>query len=175
MRIKLLSWLLLLSFNSLAETQLMLNAGYGFQANTEQNNYSYGADISFYRYDRSPKQALLLGLGYSYLGTDAATNTKLHAISIFPQLNLYALPWYGLQPLFFVRALGPSYLTAKKLGEREQGKHFAFQAQVGAGFYFGVERSWLATISYKHFSNANLFEPNDGIDLPFMLTLARRW
>ena len=49
-----------------------------------------------------------------------------------------------------------------------------FQAQVGVGLIAPAD-TWFIAASYKHFSNADLFAPNDGIDLPFVLTLGQRW
>ncbi|TCI03298.1 acyloxyacyl hydrolase [Corallincola luteus] len=158
-----------------AKTQLLLNAGGGPQPGGSQTNYTAGADLIFWQYERSSRQTLFLGTGITYLGTDEDVNEEIYAISVFPQLNLYTDKWGENQPYFFVRALGPTYLSSRKLGEREQGKRFAFQAQVGAGVYFGANESWLVSVSYKHFSNANLFSPNDGLDVPILLSLGRRW
>ncbi|GAA5215068.1 hypothetical protein GCM10025776_10140 [Corallincola platygyrae] len=66
-------------------------------------------------------------------------------------------------------------MSDKRLGERKQSERFSFQAQIGAGVYFGKDLNWLASISYKHFSNANLFNENDGFDVPIVLTIGRRW
>jgi len=72
-----------------------------------------------------------------------------------------------------VRALGPTYISEKQLGVREQGKHFCFLAQAGVGLHVPVSKEDYFTIalSNRHFSNAGFFDPNDGIDLPFVLNI----
>jgi hypothetical protein len=166
--------LILLPFTALAD-ELSVNGGFGHQPHTRQDNWSGGIDWEFWRHARSERQFLSLGAGYTHLRTDAASNTRIRAFSIYPQLTLIApeiqWPW---QPYFFVRALGPTFIDGKKLGEREQAEHFVFQAQVGVGL-IAPDKSWFVAASYKHFSNAELFSPNDGIDLPFVMTLGVRW
>ncbi|WP_411992560.1 acyloxyacyl hydrolase [Agarivorans sp. DSG3-1] len=171
--------LLLLSFSVTAANQtnlLSVNVGYGPQpsADVNQRNYTVGLDYEFYRYKRSAKQWLSLGVGYSYVGTDYEHNRSLHAVSVYPQLTLLAEPYGEFQPWFFVRALAPTYLSEKSLGTRNQAKHFAFQAQVGAGVNH-LPTNWMFALSYKHFSNANLYQPNDGIDIPLVINLGKRF
>ncbi|MCJ7558360.1 MAG: acyloxyacyl hydrolase [Gammaproteobacteria bacterium] len=155
--------------------QLLINGGAGPQPHASQRNQSLGADFTFWSHARSYRQELLVGVGYSYLGTDTVDNSQVSIWSLFPQLNLYAPERSGVLPFFFVRALGPSYLNSRKYGEREQAKNFAFQAQVGVGLIFGEEKDWSLSVSYKHFSNANLFNPNDGFDIPVVISIAWSW
>lgn len=157
-------------------SELSLNGGGGDQPRAEQSNRSFGADYHFYRFARSERQHLIIGASYTYIKADHeddALDNSLYAISLYPQLNLYLTQKHWGQPYFFVRALGPSYLSENHLGERQQDNHFSFQAQVGAGAYLnlGQSRRGSITLSFKHFSNANLFNNNDGFDLPVMLNL----
>ena len=157
-------------------SELSFNTGGGQQPHAKQSNRSYGIDYHFYRLARSERRHLIIGASYTYIESDHDNNAldnSLYAISIYPQINLYLNQQGWGQPYFFVRALGPSYLSDNRLGERQQDNHFAFQAQVGAGAYLnlGQGRRGSASIAWKHFSNANLFNDNDGIDLPLMLNL----
>ena len=165
--------LLLLLVLPAAADELSVNFGGGPQPDADQSNWGGGADWEFWRTSRSPRQQLSLGASISQLATDGSGNQQLTAIGFYPQLTLLAPPRDGWQPYFFVRALGPHWLSERSLGERQQGEHFAFQAQVGVGLV--APEDWFIALSYKHFSNAKLFEPNDGIDLPLVLTLGQRW
>ena len=109
--------------------------------------------------------------------TDAATNQTVNAISFYPQLNLYPRSQSWGQPYYFFRALAPSYMSSNQLGEREQEHNFAFQAQVGFGAYlhFQDKKDVIISVSFKHFSNANIFSKNDGYDFPFVLSLGTRF
>ncbi len=155
-----------------SEKQAWLNAGWGPQSNANQKNRTWGGDLLVYEYKKSAKQSLWLCVSYTYLATDLNHHEHMEAYSIFPQYTLYAEHWGKAEPYFFLRALGPSYISQTQLGSREQANHFAFQAQVGVGLRW---HDALVSLSYKHFSNGYLFSPNDGIDVPLVLTLGKRW
>jgi hypothetical protein len=152
----------------------MVNAGGGQQSNSDQDNRMFGADLIFYKKTRSERQELVIGVGYTDIHTNAGINEHVQAVSIFPQLNLYAKGNDAVRPMFFVRALGPTWLSDRNLGDREQGSNFAFQAQIGGGLWFGKEKDWLVALSYKHFSNAGLASPNEAFDVPILLTVGNR-
>lgn len=149
----------------------LVNAGGGQQSNSDQNNRMAGADLIFYQHARSERQEIVIGVGYTDIHTNAAFNEHVQAVSVFPQLNLYGKGNDSVRPVFFVRALGPTWLSKRNLGDREQGSNFAFQAQIGAGLWFGKDKDWLVSLSYKHFSNAGLASPNEAFDVPVLLTL----
>ena len=174
-------------FASVQADELIFNVGGGPQLGSDasgsgsrQTNHTIGVDYNFYRYERSPRSSLVIGASYTYLGTNTDTNDRIHALSVYPQLSMYPsetswvhklIPGDG-QPFFYVRALGPTYLSSNQLGSRKQAKHFAFQAQLGIGATYRLKSDQQASfaIAWKHFSNANLYNENDGIDLPIVLT-----
>ena len=166
---------LLCSNNASADDLIWLvNAGGGQQSNSEQDNTMFGADLIFYQHKRSERSEFVIGVGYTDIHTNAGFNEHVQAISIFPQLNLYGKGNDAVRPMFFVRALGPTWLSSRHLGDREQGSNFAFQAQIGAGLWFGKDKDWLVSLSYKHFSNAGLASPNEAFDVPVLLSLGYR-
>ena len=142
-------------------------------------NTTAGIDYSFFRYDRSARSSWVIGASYTYMSVNSSEFDHIHAISIYPQLSLYPtagswvrdlVPGSG-EPYFFVRALGPSYISANRLGSRRQSNHFSFQAQFGVGASYQLDsgRKAMFSVSWKHFSNANIYTNNDGIDLPIVL------
>lgn len=154
--------------------ELFVSWGTGAQPDSDQDNTQRSLDYNFYLFQRSPRSGITLGAGYTRLTTDAATNTRIDAYSIYPQLTLWPVSPRLNGAYFFVRALGPSYLSDNWLGEREQANHFAFQSQVGVGYRRKVANdagNFMLQMSWKHFSNANLFNANDGIDVPFVFAL----
>lgn len=160
-------------FQQAAANELLISAGGGPQPDSPQTNRTYGIDYSFKKFEKSHRQHIHLGVSYTRVETDTQENNSLHAVSIYPQLNLYPRKQSWGQPYFFVRALGPSYISSNQLGDRHQDNHFAFQAQVG----YAVRINWQSSedlvvmVSWKHFSNANLFSDNDGIDMPFVVNV----
>ncbi|SHF36425.1 Lipid A 3-O-deacylase (PagL) [Microbulbifer donghaiensis] len=153
--------------------ELLLSAGGGPQPDSDQRNTTYGVDYSFKKFEKSYRQHIHLGVSYTKVTTDADDHRSFHAVSIYPQLNLYPRQQSWGQPYFFVRALGPSYISSNQLGDRHQDNHFAFQAQVGyaARINWRSREDLVLMVSWKHFSNANLFSDNDGIDMPFVVNV----
>jgi|ETNmetMinimDraft_3_1059899.scaffolds.fasta_scaffold149159_1 hypothetical protein len=171
---------LFMSFsNVVVANDLILTLGGGKQPDSKQENKIVGLDINFFEYIRSNRQTMNIGVSYTQLKTNFDTDKKLWAISIYPQLTLFPSEdsWLSNQvlktttPYFFVRALGPTYLSNNTLGDRKQSKNLTFQAQVGLGILFKTKSSKenFLFISWKHFSNANLFSENDGFDSPIVI------
>lgn len=178
--------LVLISFAGTASAgEVTLTVGGGPQTNADQTNVSAGIDYAFLRFTRSKRQDLQIGISYTQLRTDADAHKRMWAISVYPQLSLYPKPDgafrrlfpHSADPFFFVRALGPSYISSNQLGERKQANHFAFQAQVGFGLHLdlGHQQTAVVSLSWKHFSNADLFDNNDGIDVPVVLSLGMKF
>ena len=175
-----------------AADELHFNLGGGPQPGSDatgdsanQINHTAGIDYNFYRHDRSPRSSFIIGMSYTYMGANSNEFDRIHAVSIYPQLSMYPSPesWVRSltpgdgEPFFYVRALGPSYISANRLGERRQAENFAFQAQLGVGVAYQLknDRQMKVSVSWKHFSNANLFSDNDGIDLPVVLNFGVRF
>ena len=159
---------------------LFINIGGGPQVSGDQTHLSGGIDYEFWQHQRSARQMFTIGASYTYLQSNQGPNQKLHAVSIYPQLTLTPANnppftgWLpeGSTPYFFVRALGPTFISEATIGEREQHNHFTFQAGFGVGVKFtsarGAEHD--LRLAWKHFSNANLYSTNDGIDIPIVLS-----
>lgn len=153
------------------KNELLMSWGTGSQPDADQRNTQLALDYNFYRVRRTQRTELSLGMGYTRLETDTMQQGSLYAYSIYPQLTLWPMNPALRNSYFFVRALGPTYLSENRLGTRKQSDHFTFQAQVGVGYRIPLpsSRAILIQMSWKHFSNANLFSDNDGFDFPFVL------
>ena len=177
---------LLMSFStSILANDLILTLGGGKQPDSNQENKTASLDFNFFEYKRSDRQTINIGMSYTQIKTDFETGKKIQAISIYPQLTLFPPEnsWLSNQvskttiPYFFVRALGPTYLNNNTLGDREQSRNFTFQAQVGLGVLFKTKsnKENFLFLSWKHFSNANLFSKNDGFDFPIVIGLGLKF
>lgn len=153
--------------------EVYVSWGTGPQHNKHQHNSQVALDYNFYMFRFSPRRGISLGMGYTRLWTDLAADREIKAFSFYPQLTLWPVRESLRNTYFFVRALGPTYLSENRLGRRQQAENFAFQAQVGVGYrkQLNADKTLMLQVSFKHFSNANLFSTNDGIDIPFLLTL----
>lgn len=153
--------------------ELFVSLGSGRQPNAEQKNRLVSLDYNFIRLNRSPRSGLSLGISYTQLRTNFNSNRRVEVLSLYPQLTLRPVSKFLKDKYFFVRALGPSYISDNKLGERRQSRNFSFLAQVGVGMTRQVmgEKEIMVQISWRHFSNANLFEENEAFDVPFVFSL----
>ena len=165
--------------------ELLFSVGGGPQPGSSQNNWSASIDYNFLLYERSPRQHFLIGASYTYIWSDSASNDSMYALSIYPQVSFYPTEgsWaYTIsptwaEPFFYFRALGPTYLSSNTLGDRQQSNNFAFQAQIGVGAKIksSNDTETIVALSWKHFSNGNLFDNNDGIDFPIVLNVGIRF
>ena len=164
---------LVFSLQAIADEIMVFYGGGPQQYDLGQHNRSWGVDYSFYKIVRSVRSELSFGIGYTRLVNDTDTHDSIYAISLYPQLTLYPVKTNKLKPFFFVRALSPSYISDSQFGSREQDNNFSFQAQFGFGIrpYMTENQQIRVMLSWKHFSNAGLFNDNDGFDLPIMLSL----
>ena len=172
-------FLLMSLSQAIVAEEVMLTLGGGKQPDSKQENKTISLDVSFFEYKRSTRQTVNIGVSYTKLETDFNTGQKIWAISIYPQLTLFPsedswlsnLDLKATTPYFFVRALGPTYLNNNTLGDRQQSRNFSFQAQVGFGLIFKTNsnKENFLFLSWKHFSNANLFSENDGFDFPVVI------
>jgi len=160
---------------------ILVNVGAGPQPGADQRNETWGLDYSFYQLKRSDRQHIEVGVSYTSLRTNGPGNGSTVALSVYPQITLYPAKTSRIaarspawaEPFFFARALAPSYISENGLGSRQQAEHFAFQAQVGVGVI--VNSRAVFTVSWKHFSNANLYDDNDGIDVPLVVNVGVRF
>lgn len=155
--------------------ELAVSAGKGPQFGEDYTNSLLAMDVIFSDWQRSDVQRISFGASVTHLKADTkGHDDDLIALSVFPELKLFA-ERFGHRWFFQVRALGPTWLSEKQFGEREQAMHFAFLAQVGGGVYFGEGNRGYFNAFYRHFSNANLKKPNDGFDVPLNFSVGYRF
>jgi hypothetical protein len=165
--------------------EVLLSVGVGPQPGGDQTNRSASVDFRFFTYERSARQHISVGVVYTRLETDTVVNDRFNAVSIYPEFSYYPAAEGRIretvpdrvEPYFFMRFLGPSYISENSFGDRQQDRHFSFLAQIGVGMLveFGDERLADFRLSWKHFSNANWFSANDGIDVPFVVSWGLRF
>ena len=140
----------------------------------DQDNSLVALDYEFARKPRSLRTSLSLGVSYAYMRNNANVGAgAAHVLSLYPQLTLHPQRAALRNTWFFVRALGPSYLSDNQFGHLRQSNHVTFLAQVGIGYRMPLDgdNALLWQVSWRHYSNANLFSDNDGIDFPVTLSI----
>ena len=140
---------------------MLATFGQGKQPGSDKDDETVGIDYRFRRFPRSERQYIDVGVSYTHLRTNDGTPAACTP-SACTRRSRWCRPKVAnrghtpawAEPYFFVRALGPSYISENDLGERRQSRHFSFQAQVGVGVVLnpGGRRHTVLTVSWKHFS-----------------------
>ena len=107
---------------------------------------------------------------------DHFSNKDLFTFAIAPIFRLVPNRKYNLPIAPFLEAsMGLAVHTSSKLADRDLGSVFALQDILGAGLSFGQQRRFELIYRYIHYSNANLFSPNHGIDVKYSMTAVYRF
>ena len=157
--------------------QVNFGGGYGPQALDNWNSQHNGViDISYTFYESGERKGwqFLCGIGYSYVFTDVDHDEDVDVFSVLPSVR-YNLKQRGTVTPFLEITIGPSYMSDKQLGNREQGSHFNFNDFFTVGMRFGKDEEWEFRYSWRHLSNGNLFDLNPGWDIPFSFHLGKRF
>jgi hypothetical protein len=75
--------------NTVCADEVFVTAGQGPQPGSDQRNETVGFDYSFYRFERSERQHVTVGVSYTRLTTNAAADGSLYAVSVYPQITLF--------------------------------------------------------------------------------------
>jgi hypothetical protein len=94
-----------------------------------------------------------------------------YTLSIYPVLKWTFLHTDPADIYFFYTVAGPSYISRIMVDDKDLGKHFTFQDNMGTGIFFGKHRSINAEIKIGHYSNGDLFPGNEGVKIPLTLNL----
>ena len=78
----------------------------------------------------------------------------------------------GSRPLYLEAGIGASYLNHNQINGRGLSTGFQFEDRIGLSWQYSARSLERVTLSYVHYSNANIRRPNDGLDF-ITLTLTK--
>jgi hypothetical protein len=104
-------------------------------------------DLSAGRWERDP---------VPYTSTSWLTD-----VGLTPVFRLQA---DGLRGAYLEGGIGAHLLSSTKLGDKRFGSAFQFGEHLGFGYRFGVRGAYDLSYRYQHLSNADIKDPNDGIN-----------
>lgn len=96
---------------------------------------------------------------------------NFYTISIFPALRFNILRTKYVDGYLYYAVGGPSYISKTKMDNYDLGSKFTFMDNLGLGFFLGENHNYNIEIRIGHYSNANLFMPNQGVKVPLSLNL----
>jgi hypothetical protein len=157
--------------------RIVVGAGHGPQwvdKTSQQHNSVIDVNFFFKEYPIPllGRSSLLLGAGYSYLWTNEDVNRDNNVMSLIPAYRYYFDISEKIK-MFIHLAAGPSIMSSHNLGHQEQGSKFIFNDYFGFGMRFGQTNEWELSLVWRHLSNAGIYEPNDGFDVPITVMLGR--
>lgn len=165
--------ILLLSHSAMAwEHGIDFGYGYGKELNTDYVNKGYFLNLIFYRLPIDSKLDLNLQGSTAFWKAGTATHNKLYTVGLGIGFRAYFTRSGWLSP-YIAASVSPSYISTKQFGEKRQGSLFAFQDTVGFGFEVGPQGGHKLEISYMfiHYSNAGFSQPNNGYDIPMVISI----
>lgn len=99
--------------------------------------------------------------GIGRLNGGGVNSNDLWDISITPVFRLRS----GVSPFYLEGAIGAHFLSTTRINNRRAlGSSFQFGDHVGFGWNFGDKDRYELGYRFQHLSNANLADPNDGIN-----------
>ncbi len=100
--------------------------------------------------------------GVGYLRGDGAGKQNLWDIAVTPVFRLRS----GISRFYLEGAIGAHYLSKTRINnQRAFGDHLQFGEHIGFGWEFGEKDRYQLGYRFQHISNADLADPNDGINL----------
>lgn len=146
--------------------------GYGPEHSRNYNNMGIMADGILRNINIDEKLNFLVGANGAYWHAGAGKHRNLYTTTLSLGFRAYFVNQAGCYRPFLQLAAGPSLLSQKTFGTKTQGSVFAFQDRLGAGLEVGApNQSLIFLLEYVHYSNAGLFKPNPGFNIPFVFSV----
>ena len=116
--------------------------------------------LSILKWVGDPKLHLEAAVNYWQNSNNASDD--LAALTISP-----ILAWQlteGARPLYLEAGIGGSYFEQTHLSNRRLSTQFQFEDRIGLSWQYSSSSDARITLSYFHYSNADIKRPNDGLD-----------
>lgn len=155
-----------------------ISAGYGYgqEVGANYDNSGFYAQAILYRFNKIDQYLIFMidtSIGFWHAST--MNNNRLVALALSPAFRAYFVnpETHRVRPYLQI-SFGPSYFSNKILGTQAQGSHFLFQSTLGGGIEFKLnQKNQALDLSGMliHYCNAGLYRPNEGTDIPIVITL----
>jgi hypothetical protein len=148
-----------------------VSAGYGFGREIGQSYYNHGISLSGKFYKTQIDKTLIATLDGTLASWTAGTPTDKYLNTAALAIGLrgyFADPaQHKIKPYLGV-SWGPAYLSNQHFGTREQGSSLAMQVTLETGIEI---KNFDVNLHLAHYCNAGLANPNQAINVPFVLSI----
>ncbi len=150
------------------EQEVALGYGTGQEIGTDYNNHGFALNAKFYKMQVDPKLIATIDGTLAHWRADTTCHDELSTAAVSISLRGYfANPVkYQIRP-YLGTSIGPAYLSSKQFGTREQGSHLALQITLESGIE--IDR-FDVNLHLAHYCNGGVFDPNQAINIPFILS-----
>lgn len=102
--------------------------------------------------------------------TTSDSNKDMFTAALSLALRFYPFDTQTVHP-FFIASAGPAFISTRRFNDNLQGANVTFQTAGGLGFEFGDARRFDLNLRLIHFSNAGIFDPNNGYNFLYVLSI----
>ena len=173
----LLAVLAVFSYHSVYAWEHEVSAGYGWgeEFDEDYHNSVFIFGGKFYKFPKIDDTLIATidgSIAQLHADTDEYKNIITAAVSLALRAYFADPDVHKIRP-YLTASFGPAYISDKQFGERQQGSNFLLQSILGGGIEFGLknQRSIDVNLYLLHYSNAGLASPNEGFDVPFVLSI----
>ncbi len=155
--------------------EVSISYGWGQEFLENYNNQAVLLFGKLYKFKKIDKTLIATIDGtIAHITTSAAVNKTLNTAALSLAFRTYFQnpDLHKIRP-YLGASFGPVYLSQEQLGLRRQGSHFVFQSAFEGGVEFDVSktRSLDLGVHLIHYCNAGFAHPNQGINVPFAVSL----
>lgn len=171
---------LLIAFLSLNRAEawtheISVGFGWGQEIGANYENNAMVLNGTFYKFNKIDNTlfATLDGTLAQLMSATPTHNTVVTAaISLGFRAYFQNPDFHKIRPYLGI-SFGPAYLSQTQLGTQRQGAHYDFQSTLGGGIEFAASQTQNLDVSLHliHYCNAGLARPNEGFDIPFLLSI----
>jgi hypothetical protein len=151
--------------------------GYGFGNEVERDyaNNAYVLSSKLYKFPKIDKMLIATIDGsISRLHAETETHRDLTTVALALGLRAYFQnpDLHKIRP-YLGASSGPAYISSRYFGERDQGTNFDLQTTLESGVEFGFKdgRGIDLNLHLVHYCNAGIAKPNQGFNVPFVISI----
>lgn len=100
-----------------------------------------------------------------------AQSKTLFTLSAIFELRWWILHTRYFNPYLMYSIASPTLLSREHFADSHLGGHFLFQDYLGAGMLIGNSHRFAIEVKVMHYSNGDLAVYNDGLQVPFLLSI----
>jgi len=152
------------------------SVGYGYGKEIDASYFNQGPFIHaiLYRFNNIDKFLIFtLNASAGFWTAGTKQSRKVNTIAFSPNFRAYFVDpkLHRIRP-YLQGSFGLVYMTKKNFGTQKLGSRFAFQTTIGGGIEFGsLRRAFDFSVYLIHYCNAGIVKPNDGTDIPIVVSL----